>query len=381
MNIRKMLTVAIAVGTLAFGTSAVAPSSPASAHTPEASATCSTLTVSLKSYGLGPNSSYANNITVTIDSSVVQDTRFGTSFKKAYPLGDSTVAHSYVVRIDAIGNQYDRTFTGTSTPCAPPVVPAVPDASATLSVTPATCDTSGTLALGEIKHATWGTPTAVTGPAQYSVVATAAPKHTFADGKTTKTFTGSLEGKLAAGVEPCIPPVVVPARPAAVQTVTHETVVDCAASTQTTTTTTTTTDWTLDTATNTWVTAPAIVTTSTATVPATVTVCPTSGEENPPTSPGTTTPETTTPGDTTPGTTTPADTTPGTTTPADTTPVVATPSVPAAVTARAVPTADVLAFTGSNAGAIAPIGAGIFLAGLALMIARRFAVKRGTTTN
>jgi hypothetical protein len=384
LKIRKVLTVALAIGTLAFGASAVAATAPASAHTPEASATCSTLTVSLKSYSLGVNSSYVNSVNVTIDSKLVEDVRFGTSYTKAYQFSDSTVAHAYVVKIDAPGTQYDRTFTGTSVPCAPPVAPTTPDASASVSVTPATCDASGTLVLGDVKNATWGVPTAVTGPAQYSVIATATPKHTFADGTTTKTFSGSLEAKLAADVEPCAVPVIVVERPAAVQTVTDETVVDCAALTQTTTTTTTTTNWTLDTATNTWVPAPNMISTSTSTVPVTDAECPTTGGETPPTSPGSTTPVGTTPDETIPGETTPAVTTPEA--PAAVVEVAdpATPAAPvssAAVTERAVPADGVLAYTGSNAGAIAPIGAGIFLAGLALVIARRFALKRGTTSN
>ena len=46
---------------------------------------------------------------------------------ETYPLGDVTVAHEYVVEIDASGTQYDREFSGDSVPCKRA---AAPDASA-----------------------------------------------------------------------------------------------------------------------------------------------------------------------------------------------------------------------------------------------------------
>lgn len=80
---------------------------------------------------------------------------------------------------------------------------AVKDASASISITPATCDSPEKLVLGQAVNATWGTPTRTTGPGSYSVVATGnvgPPQHLFSpgsgvstDGKT-QTFTGDLKG-------------------------------------------------------------------------------------------------------------------------------------------------------------------------------------------
>jgi hypothetical protein len=368
LRITRMLTVALAAGTLMFGATAVATSTPASAHTPETSSTCSTLAVNLKSYSMGSNGELINKVTVTVDSTVVAQSDFGTSFRASYPLGDPEVAHDYVVSIDAAGTQYDRDFTGTSVPC---VAPTTPDAAADLLVAPATCDTYGSLVLGNVTNAAWGTPTALHGPAQYSVVATATKGHTFADGATTKTFTGVLEGALGTGVPECATIVVLPERPVPVQDVVDVTAVDCESDTQTTTTTTTTTDWMLDTVTNTWVTTPPVVTTSSATVAIAPIDC--ASVVTPPT--GVTPPTAVTPPT---GVTPPTAVTPPTVvTPVDP-PVAATP--PTAVTptdtnVRAVPV-RALASTGLDAGAVVPIGAGLLLAGAALVITRRLAAQR-----
>lgn len=91
---------------------------PASAHTPTVSATCSTLTVKMASYG-----SSTNKLTVTIDDTVVENTTFGDSFAQKTYSFSGAVAHNYVVEIDAQDNTYDRlvskgtAITGTTTPC------------------------------------------------------------------------------------------------------------------------------------------------------------------------------------------------------------------------------------------------------------------------
>ena len=361
MKIKKMLACAIAAVTLAGGAS-IALAAPATAHTPEASATCSTLTVALANYSVAADGSFINSVSVEIDSTVVDEADFGSSLRETFRLGDPAVAHDYLVDIDASGTQYDRQFSGTSVPCK---VATTPDASAVLTVAPATCDVDGALILGDVKNANWGTPTTTVGPGQYAVTATATTGHTFADGKTAKSFAGTLDGRLDPAAAPCAPVVVVPDRPAPVKDVVDTTSLDCDAGTQTTTTTTTTTDWALDTATNTWVATPPVVTVTTATVNATFGVCSTTAV--PPT---TVTPPT----DVTP----PAVVTPPTVTtpPAAVTP----PATPVTTVDRAVPVRAVpqraLAETGSNAGAIAPIGAGILLFGIALIIAKRVSLKR-----
>jgi hypothetical protein len=327
---------------MTFGASALTTPTQASAHTPAVSATCSALTVALTNYG---NANTPNTITVAIDSENVEDARFGSTFTESYPLGDSAEAHDYIVSVDAPGSQYDREFAGSSVPCEPEVAK---NASVELSVTPPTCDSSGTLVLGDSENATWGAPTASTGPAQYRVTATADPNHAFPDGALTKTFTGALEGPLDPDAAPCASLVVVPERPVPTVVVTDETARDCDSLTETTTTTTTTTDWVLDETTNVWVTTPAVVTTTSATVQVPATDCP--AVETPPT----------------------ALVVP----PTPETPVTPpTPSTPTDVTATDIPV-EALASTGSDAGAVAPIGIALLLAGVVLALGRRLGARR-----
>lgn len=88
--------------------------------------------------------------------------------------------------------------------CAPPP-PAAP-ATASVSVTPATCDAPETAVLGSIQNATWGALSGATGPGTYSVTATAIDPHRFEGGKKTATFTGELAGPLAEDDPSCAPP-------------------------------------------------------------------------------------------------------------------------------------------------------------------------------
>ena len=339
MKIQKTLTGTIAAIVLALGATAVAMPAAASAHTPEAKATCSTLTVQLDNYSVGSDGGFVNTVSVEIDEAVVDEVDFGSSLRETYPLGDTTVAHEYVVEIDASGTQYDREFTGESVPCPRA---AAPDATAALTVTPATCDTPGTLVLGDVQNATWGTPTGATGPGRYTVVATAEPGHTFADGTTSQSFDGPLAGTLDATAYPCAATPPVPVRPAPARIVSDATTVDCASMTQTTTTTTTTTDWALDTGTNTWIATAPVVTTADVTVAATPGDCVTTTVVTPPAPPA---------------------------------PPVTTPSTPTDSSSRALPV-ERLASTGSDAATVAPVGLAILLVGALLLALRRFAAKR-----
>jgi len=92
---------------------------PASAHTPTVTASCAGLYVKFMDYGGGTT----NKFTVTIDGKVVDTQTFADDFTgKSYSF-DGSVAHSYVVEVDAEHNNHDRlvskgtAFTGTTTPC------------------------------------------------------------------------------------------------------------------------------------------------------------------------------------------------------------------------------------------------------------------------
>lgn len=240
VKIPRTIAAALAVSALALS-GVIAVAAPAAAHTPAASATCSDLTVTLVSYeGNGYNTT--NNVKVVIDNTQVVDEWFGYSWSRTVSLGDKTVAHTWKVVIDAAGYNYDKTFTGTSTPCTPP--PPSVDAAAAVTVTEPTCTSPAELILGTVTNATWSTPTATTGPADYSVTATATTGHAFAGNEPTKTFTGTLADKLPAGVAPCVTPPVdppMPPQPDPVKTVEVIEVAHCDTDEIVTTTTTTTT--------------------------------------------------------------------------------------------------------------------------------------------
>lgn len=120
---------------------AVAASTPAFAHTPEVASTCEGMTVTLENYETGTSDEKPNTLSVSIDGNVVDSPTFGSGFTQSYPFADKTVAHSYEVVIDAVGTEYDRTFSGDSTPCVettPPTTPPTEPPATTPPVTPPT---------------------------------------------------------------------------------------------------------------------------------------------------------------------------------------------------------------------------------------------------
>ncbi len=68
---------------------------------------------------------HTNTVKVVIDGAAVEDTTFGTTFKKSYEYTDSAVAHDYTVTVVAWDDSnYSFTQSGTSVPChVPPVQP------------------------------------------------------------------------------------------------------------------------------------------------------------------------------------------------------------------------------------------------------------------
>lgn len=239
---------ALSIASVAVLTTAI----PAQAHTPTVVADCAQLSVKLDSYRSGGHhgSGAPNSVTITVDGAVVASERFGRSFARTVAFTNPAVAHPWSVVVDAVDNEFDRTFSGTSTPCVPVIVL---DAAAAVTLGEPSCTTPATLTLGTITNATWSTPTATTGPADYSVTATANPGHAFADAMTTRVFSGTLAGPLDGGQPPCVtlppvpqPPVQPPAQPQALIVFSSEESVDCAAREIVTTTTTTTTGTVLD---------------------------------------------------------------------------------------------------------------------------------------
>lgn len=252
----------------------LAGTAPASAHTPEVDPTCTGVTVTLANYAETTAEPTSNALIVTVDGAEVENVTFGATFSGQYDFADTTVGHAYTVTVDAPGTTYDRFFEGTTEACVAPPVPA--DAAAAVHVEPPSCDVPARLVLDEAVHATWSTPTAVTGPADYSVVATAVAGHVFADGTTTATFTGRLDGQLDSVEAGCATsPETVPPKPEPQVTSDSVEAEDCTTDTITTTTTTVSTGWELDDASNTWLPAPPVTTVTTADRESTQQECPT----------------------------------------------------------------------------------------------------------
>jgi hypothetical protein len=80
-------------------------------------------------------------------------------------------------------------------PNSPCYTPPTKDASAAVTVTPATCTAAATAVPGTATNASWtGSTAEKTGPGSYSYTAKAQPGHLFSDGTGSKTFTGTLAG-------------------------------------------------------------------------------------------------------------------------------------------------------------------------------------------
>ncbi|HWT39709.1 MAG TPA: hypothetical protein VN081_00290 [Dongiaceae bacterium] len=125
---------------------------------------------------------------IRVKSSATVGTWFNDAQGRSYVLDISTDANT------GQGNVY----TGSQSCPAPDSGPAK-DASASVSVTAATCDAPATLVYGDIVNATFsGTPNGSTGPGTYDVTATStdASLHVFANGDSTQEFTGNLSGAI-----------------------------------------------------------------------------------------------------------------------------------------------------------------------------------------
>ncbi|MCA5894126.1 hypothetical protein LEP48_12325 [Isoptericola sp. NEAU-Y5] len=108
----KRILAGVATTALALGGMLVATAAPASAHTPDASATCTTLSVNLGAYR-------GATVTVTVDGSAVATEQFDRNWSKSFPLDGST-SHTWSIDVDAHdSSSYDWQDSGTTEPCLP----------------------------------------------------------------------------------------------------------------------------------------------------------------------------------------------------------------------------------------------------------------------
>ena len=267
----KRTPIALA-GALALLLLSVASPAAAAAPPPTITSECAQLTVTFGGYPVAVDDPTPNRVIIDVDGAPFAEESFGAAATFVYDLGAVDVAHTWSVHIDALNASFDPTFTGATTPCA---APPLLDASAALDTTPADCDEPEKLVLGSVVNAQWGTPSATTGEADYTVTATANDGHRFDDGEVTHEFAGHLDGVLAADDPECyVAPPVVPPQPADLVVTESIDDVDCEAETVTTTTTTTTTTTVLNADGTDWVWTTPVTTTSSTTRPADEVDCP-----------------------------------------------------------------------------------------------------------
>lgn len=117
---RKIWASALTTLVVAGGAVAVT-AAPASAHTPNVHATCTSLDVSLRAY----SDQGGNTVTVTVDGKVVKSERFRASWTGSVAL-DGATAHTWSVAVDAVdGTRYDWSDAGKTTACPTPA-PSAP---------------------------------------------------------------------------------------------------------------------------------------------------------------------------------------------------------------------------------------------------------------
>lgn len=94
----------------------------AGAHTPSVTSTCSSLKIDLENYANAQHGA-ANTIKVTVDGKEVENTTFGKSYIKEFPLAQYS-NHTYLVDVVAWDNgHYNVHQSGTTTACSLPPAP------------------------------------------------------------------------------------------------------------------------------------------------------------------------------------------------------------------------------------------------------------------
>lgn len=166
--------------------------------------------------------------TVTLNYHVEGNNQYGQKFRGQQPWVTSITDHpkfpgwaNYCVtwvQVHGFDYHYGENNVGRQgnidtrgwTECTTSETPVV--ASASLSVTPPSCDVAASLVLGQAVNATWGAPSYVSGrsigsPTSYTVSAVANQGARFPDESTTKTFTGTLPAAIPETDPACETPI------------------------------------------------------------------------------------------------------------------------------------------------------------------------------
>src|SRR5690348_18321161 len=94
--------------------------SPASAHTPSASASCDGVTVS----GAGYESAITNTLSITLDGGAPVTQDFDTDGTLTVPVPQDGQVHQWTADVDTSNGQYELHQSGSVGPCGTPQPPA-----------------------------------------------------------------------------------------------------------------------------------------------------------------------------------------------------------------------------------------------------------------
>jgi hypothetical protein len=253
----KKIIAALAVPVMALGIGAVS-ASPASAHTPDISASCSGVHVGATAY----DGALANHWSVTINGATQSGT-FGASFDQTFPVPQSGATTQWSAFVEAADGSYHGDGSGTVGPCGtPPVDTCVdlpgPQPAGTMCTPPPDVQRADAKAL-EGCDVSFGGTSYGAGDLTYDEQYT----DTYVFNEQTNTFDlvtdttatianivftpWSVQQQVKHGCTDR------PTQPPAAHSSHHSTQVDCGDDVQVTTVVTTTTPYVYDAATNTWV--------------------------------------------------------------------------------------------------------------------------------
>lgn len=160
---------------------------PASAHTHDVTSNCHSVTVNLNYY----NTRVVNTVRVTVNGTVETDQTFPSSFVRTYEFANPYQTNTYRVKVVAGDNSRYSFDTGTRSVAG---CPLTKDASASLTVSPPTCDSAGSVTVTSTVNASLvGSLDQSVG--QHSGQFTADLGHAFADGSTTLSIPYVIEGQ------------------------------------------------------------------------------------------------------------------------------------------------------------------------------------------
>jgi len=134
----------------------------------------------------------SNHVTLTDNGATLADQDFGTTYTATFPNSDKTIGHDYVLTVTSVDGIGAGSWTKHVNACE---VPTTTDASAAITVAPATCEAPGSVTLGDVKFADLEGQLDTT-PGEHTAVFDAQAHHEFGDGTTKLSVSYTVPDKL-----------------------------------------------------------------------------------------------------------------------------------------------------------------------------------------